>query len=145
MSYGSSLKVASTAALALPTDPVRLLMTYPPATVDVAVSLRDAAEQLAAEEIGALLVTGDGALGILSERDIVSVVGAGGPLDTLQAGDAMNTDMVWSSPNTSIWEAGRLMLDAGVRHLPVGDGTVAVGIVSIRDVLAVVLESPPKT
>jgi CBS domain-containing protein len=144
MSYGLSLKRASTAALALPTDPVRLIMTDPPATVDVAVSLRDAAEQLAAEEIGALLVTGDGALGIISERDVASVVAASGSLDLLQAGDAMNTDLVWSSPNTSIWEAGRLMLDAGVRHLPVGDGHTAAGIVSIRDVLAVVLQSPPK-
>jgi CBS domain-containing protein len=118
-------------------------MTCPPATVDVAVSLREAAEQLAADEIGALLVTGDGALGVLSERDVASVVGTGRSLDMLQAGDVMNTDLVWSSPGTSIRAAGRLMLDAGVRHLPVGDGTDAVGIVSIRDVLAVLLETPP--
>lgn len=143
MSYGPSSRTASTTAPALSSDPVRLIMTYPPATVDVAVSLRDAAEQLAADEVGALLVTGDGTLGILSERDIVSVVGAGGRLDTLQVGDVMNTELVWSSLDTSISEAGRLMLDAGVRHLPIGDGITPVGIVSIRDVLAVVLEPAP--
>jgi CBS domain-containing protein len=139
MSYGVSRRSASTTAIAERGDPVRAIMTSPPATVDVAVSMREAAEQLATEEIGALLVIGDGALGVLSERDLVALVASGADLTKLQAGDVLNSDLVWVAPDVTIRDAGVLMLEAGVRHLPVGDGQNAIGIVSIRDVLAVLV------
>ncbi len=31
------------------------------------------------------------------------------------------------------------MVESGVRHIPIGDGRVAAGVVSARDVLAVML------
>ena len=139
MAYGLSVRVASVAPSVLPSDPVRLIMAVPVATVDVSVSLREVVEQLAADEVGALLVTGDGALGVLSERDVIAVISGGGDLATVQAGDALNSDLLWVRPDTSIQDAAALMLDGGVRHLPIGDGRNAIGIVSIRDVLGVLV------
>ncbi len=55
-----------------PTDSVRKVMMWPVAVIDGAASMRQAAEALAADEIGVLLVLEHGALvGVVSERDLV--------------------------------------------------------------------------
>ncbi len=137
MAYGPSARAGSVAAQVLPSDPVRMIMRSPVATADCGVTLREAAEQLASDEIGALLVIGEGTLGILSERDVICAVAVGGDLDDIQAGDALNPEVVWGDPQMPIHLAGLLMLDSGIRHLPIGDGRLAVGMVSMRDVLGV--------
>ncbi len=142
MAYGPSTRGASVASQSLPSDPVRLIMRSPVATVDIADTLREAAEEMASDEIGALLVTGDGALGMLSERDVITAVAGGRDLDEVQAGDAQNSEVVWGDPGISIERAGLLMIESGVRHLPIGDGRTAVGIVSMRDVLGVLVGAP---
>ncbi len=139
MAYGPSMRGGSVAAQVLPSDPVRMIMRSPIATADAGNTLREAAEQLASDEIGALLVIGEGTLGMLSERDVLSAVAAGGDLDDIQAGDALNPEVVWGDPQLPIREAGQLMLDSGIRHLPIGDGRLAVGMVSMRDVLGVLV------
>lgn len=122
-----------------PTDPVRLVMASPVATVDVGASVLDAAAQLVADEIGAVLVTGAGPLGLLSERDVLTLVATGTDLAAVQVGEVMTPDVVWVRPEESVTEAGERMLAAGVRHLPVGDGREAVGVVSLRDLAAVLV------
>ena len=54
----------------------------------------------------------------------------------------MSTDLVWARPDDPIRTVAELMIDAGVRHLPVGDGRHAAGIVSLRDVVAVLTHTP---
>ncbi len=139
MAYGPSTRGGSVAATALPSDPVRTIMRSPVAAADTGDTLRECAEQLASDEIGALLVLGEGAVGILSERDVIAAVAGGGDLDQIQAGDALNPEVVWGDPQMPIDHAGRLMLDSGIRHLPIGDGRLAVGMVSMRDVMGVLL------
>ena len=51
-----------------------------------------------------------------------------GPGSAGQSGDTQGL--------SDVEEAGRTMLENGFRHLPVVDGEQAVGIVSIRDVVA---------
>jgi predicted enzyme related to lactoylglutathione lyase len=70
---------------------------------------------------------------------VVGTVAAGRSLDEVQAADVMTPELVWAGPDDSIADTASLMLDAGVRHLPVGDGAEAVGVVSARDVLDVLL------
>jgi CBS domain-containing protein len=140
MAYGPSARRAALTAPVLASDPIRVIMRFPVSTVDVAASLREAAEQLSADEIGALLVTGEGAPGVLSERDVITAIAGGADLGVVQAGDAFNSDLLWAAPDISILQAGILMVEGGVRHLPIGDGRNAVGIVSIRDVLAVLVD-----
>ena len=132
--------MAAVTSRARPSDPVRMIMSTPVATVDPGSTLLDVAGELLADEVGAVLVSsGPGPVGLLSERDLVAVAASGDDLAVVQAGQAMTADLTWAAPETSIREVGVLMLEAGVRHVPVGDGRKAVGVVSARDVLAVLL------
>jgi CBS domain-containing protein len=73
--------------------------------------------------------------GIVTERDIVNLVAAGGdPHDVKVALGMTRRDLETVSPKTDIAEAAEHMMTRGIRHLPVTDtrGKV-VGIVSIRD------------
>ncbi|MGE3288524.1 MAG: cyclic nucleotide-binding/CBS domain-containing protein [Pseudonocardia sp.] len=122
-----------------PDDPVKMIMSSPVATVDSGSSVLDAATELVADETGAVLVTGAGAPGLLSERDVVTLVGTGADLASLQVGDVMTEDLVWARPDDTVASVAERMLEAEVRHLPVGDGRRVVGIVSLRDLTAVLV------
>lgn len=117
-------------------------MAEDPASVGPEDSLRSVAEELVAGDIGAVLVRAPGGpTGLLSERDIVTVLASHGDLDDEQAGGVMTADLVAVGPEDTITTAGRRMDEAGVRHLAVRDGTAVVGLVSQRDVLAVLIEA----
>jgi CBS domain-containing protein len=132
--------MAAVTSRARPSDPVRMIMSTPVATVDPGSTLLDVAGELLADEVGAVLVSsGPGPVGLLSERDLITVAATGDDLAVVQAGQAMTADLTWAAPEASIREVGVLMLEAGVRHVPVGDDRRAVGVVSARDVLAVLL------
>lgn len=122
---------------------VATLMGRPVATIDHAASLREAAERLAADGVGVLVVLhGTALVGVVSERDVVAHVAAGADLDHLAVGDVMQGDVVTTTGDVSAWEAARAMITAEVRHLPVlVDGQVA-GVLSIRDVLAALSGHP---
>ena len=127
---------------ARPSDPVRMIMSAPVATVDPGDTLLEVAGELLADEVGVVLVSsGRAPVGLLSERDLVTVAATGDDLAVVQAGEAMTADVTWATPGTSIREVGLLMIEAGVRHVPIGDGRVAAGVVSVRDVLAVLLSA----
>ena len=73
--------------------------------------------------------------GIVTERDIVNLVAAGGdPHDVHVAHGMTRRDLETVSPKTDIAEAAEHMVTRNIRHLPVTDtrGKV-VGIISIRD------------
>jgi CBS domain-containing protein len=123
-----------------PATEVRRVMMWPVAVVDAGATLAEAAEALAADEIGALCVTEAGRLaGIISERDVVTHVAAGADLTHLRAADVMSNDLVTVSPDESVLDASRRMEDAQVRHLPVLDDGRIAGIVSIRDLFTVLV------
>jgi CBS domain-containing protein len=121
-----------------PYDPVARVMSWPVATIDHEASLEEAAEALAADNIGVLLVLNDGALvGIVSERDVVVHVAAGADLTHLRVGEVMAGDLVTTPPQAAIATAALAMAEADVRHLPVLDGQLIAGLVSIRDLVPV--------
>ena len=121
-----------------PYDPVARVMSWPVATIDHEATLEEAAEALAADNIGVLLVLSDGALvGIISERDIVVHVAAGADLTHLTVGEVMAGDLVTTPPQAAIATAALAMAEADVRHLPVLDGQLIAGLVSIRDLVPV--------
>jgi CBS domain-containing protein len=73
--------------------------------------------------------------GIVTERDIVNLVAAGGDPHSVTVAHGMTRrDLATVSPKTDIAEAAELMVARNIRHLPVVDtrGRV-VGIISIRD------------
>jgi CBS domain-containing protein len=125
-----------------PYDHVSRVMSWPVATIDSDATLEEAAEALAADNIGVLVVLRDGSLaGILSERDVVVHVAAGSNLVHLTVGEVMAGDLVTIAPDASIASAAQTMADADVRHLPVLDGRLIAGVVSIRDVVPVLADA----
>lgn len=119
-------------------DPVRLLMSQPVVVADQEATLREVAMLLRDESVGAVVIPGrTGAAGIVSERDVVRALADGADPDTTWAVDVMSEKPVFLAPDDSVAEARRLMLDGGIRHLPVLDGDDVVGVVSLRDVAAV--------
>ncbi|MBW0092476.1 CBS domain-containing protein [Pseudonocardia sp. KRD-184] len=125
---------------AAPTDAVTEVMSVAPAEVATGDSLRVVAEELTAGEIGAVVVRARGTVvGLVSERDLVAVVASGGDVESVQAADVMSTELITVGAGTSIAATGEAMLEAGVRHVLVERDTGIVGVVSIRDVLAVLL------
>jgi CBS domain-containing protein len=121
---------------------VTSVMSWPVATIDHEASLQEAAEALAADNIGLLVVLREGALaGVLSERDVVSHVAAGSDISHLTVGEVMADDLVTAPATASVVEAARTMAEADVRHLPVLDGELIAGVVSIRDLVAVLADA----
>jgi CBS domain-containing protein len=124
-----------------PSDPVRTVMMWPVATVETLATMTQVAEALAADEIGALCVVEHDALaGIVSERDVVTHLAAGANPAHLTAGEMMSSDPITVAPEDTVLSVARMMREAQVRHLPVVEGSLIAGIVSIRDVLDVLID-----
>ena len=125
-----------------PDAPVSTVMSWPVATIDHEATVSEAAEALAADNIGVLLVLREGGLaGIVSERDVVVHVAAGADLGHLTVGEVMAGDLVTTPPDAPISTAARTMTESDVRHLPVLDGSLIAGVVSIRDLLPVLADA----
>jgi len=72
--------------------------------------------------------------GILTERDIVNLVAAGGDPQSVKVVHGMTRrHLETCASKTDITEAADRMVSMNIRHLPVVDGGKVVGIVSIRD------------
>lgn len=108
------------------------------ATVDPDVSLGVAARLLAEKKIGALVVTkGNSKIaGILSERDIVRLIGSKG-VDALalKVSDAMTASVKICREDHSINDVMEIMTMGRFRHLPVEKDGALDGIISIGDVV----------
>lgn len=125
-----------------PDAPVSTIMSWPVATIDHEATLQEAAEALAADNIGVLLVLRDGGLaGLVSERDVVVHVASGADLTHLSVGEVMAGELVTAPPGQPISVAARAMVDADVRHLPVLDGNLIAGVLSMRDLVPVLADS----
>ncbi len=127
-----------------PSDPIARIMSTSVATIDAAASWSDALAELVANHIGAVLLVDDNdRIGLVSERDLIVALADGidgdGDLDSRQIGEIATFDLIWAAPGDPIAHVGERMLEAEVRHLPVGDAGEVVGMVSARDVLAVLV------
>lgn len=109
------------------------------ATISQAATTVEALRVLAERNVGALVVSDDGATvdGIVSERDVVRYLASDGAsaLD-LTMRDIMTADVLTCTRDATADEVMQTMTDVHARHLPVvdGDGRM-VGIVSIGDVV----------
>lgn len=101
-------------------------------------TLLKAIQRLQEKKVGALLVMdGDRLCGILSERDIVRLVGPDGTLPKdKQVVEVMTANVFGVRLGTSVDECMALMSEKQIRHVPVMDGHTVVGVVSNRDVVA---------
>jgi CBS domain-containing protein len=107
-------------------------------TIDPDATLQAACDLLAARRIGAALVLdGDGrAVGVLSERDVVRAVAEQGAAAlTMTVRERMSSPVQTCDPTDGIDRVMAFMTDHRIRHLPVVEDGVLIGIVSIGDVV----------
>ncbi len=107
------------------------------ATISPDASVLDAAKRMNESRIGSLVVlSGDRAVGIFTERDILTrVVAAERPPASTRVGDVMTTPTLCCRPSTSIDECKSLMTSHRVRHVPVVDDGRLAGMVSQGDIM----------
>ena len=101
------------------------------------VPVAKAAKLMAAKRVGALLVVeGGDLLGIFTERDaLFRVIAAGLDVRTTRVAEVMTPEPRTVGPDESFGHALLLMHENGFRHLPVVEGGVPVGIISVRNAL----------
>jgi CBS domain-containing protein len=125
-----------------PTDPVESLVGGPVATIRPTATLREAAESLAADGVGLLVVVdASGVRGVLSERDIVHAIAEDLDLTIERVLDSATTDLLTIDETASITAAAQAMSKAEIRHLAITRKGVVTGVVSIRDVVNVLLDA----
>ncbi|MEM9043963.1 MAG: CBS domain-containing protein [Pseudomonadota bacterium] len=101
-------------------------------------SVEEAASELSAKRIGALLVSNDGETisGIVSERDIVRVLGQKGAVVLREPISSLMTSTVVTCASTdSALSVLERMTQGRFRHMPVVDDGKMVGFLSIGDVV----------
>jgi len=109
-------------------------------TIPAGATLGEAAAQMAARGVGAVvLLDGEAIAAILTERDVMKAVAAGHD-GSAAAADWMTRHPDTIEPTDTTDHAASLMIHGGFRHLPVVDGGKVVGIVSIRDLMKVALD-----
>jgi CBS domain-containing protein len=92
---------------------------------------------LAEKKIGAVLAMDHGRIeGILSERDIVRVLGERGAavLDE-PVSSVMTRKVISCKPSDTVGAIMEMMTSGKFRHLPVIDGSKVVGLISIGDIV----------
>jgi CBS domain-containing protein len=127
-----------------PTPAVHEFLQAAVVSVEQAATLRDAASLMQRAGVGALAVMdADDVQGIVTERDIVTALARGADPDAWCVVDVESVSPRYLTLSDSAMTAARVMLAAGCRHLPVIDDGVAVGIVSIRDVVQALAAAGP--
>ncbi len=112
------------------------VMTRSPVTCPASASLADAARIMRECDIGDVLVEEDGHVrGIVTDRDIV-VRGIARQPDASKVSviDVCSSDLLTVRPDSNLEDAIRLMRDHAVRRIPVVDGAMTVGVLSLGDV-----------
>jgi len=97
----------------------------------------EAAEIMNRHHVGALVVArDDGVVGMFTERDVLNRVVARqrDPASTAVS-DVMTAPVAYCSPDASRAECRSVMRQRRIRHLPVIDNGLLVGLVSIGDLL----------
>jgi CBS domain-containing protein len=110
------------------------VMSRAAVTESPADSLTAAADRMWARQTGSLLVMdGEQLLGIITERDVMKAVARGDDLANTPVSAVMTTTVLTVTPETTLPQAARHMVDRWIRHLPVVVEGVVVGMVSQRD------------
>ena len=112
------------------------------ATITPETSVSGLLTELSVHNIGAMVVVSpDGVIGIVSERDVVRALHEhGADLLRQPVSEIMTTFVATCTPNDSVDSLSVLMTTKRVRHIPVMENGRLTGIVSIGDVVKTRME-----
>jgi CBS domain-containing protein len=104
---------------------------------DVSQTVLELAQAMVDRNIGAVPVLSEGELvGIFSERDLMRrVVAAGLDPAATRVVEVMTDDPLTVGPNEEVETCMVLMRRHGFRHLPICEGKLLKGLVSLRDIM----------
>jgi CBS domain-containing protein len=107
----------------------------------------DALRFMADNNIGALIVIDSGNIvGIFSERDFArNAVTTSSACTSLHVRDMMTARVFYVMPGDTIDQCMALITSKRVRHLPVLDNNVPIGMISIGDVVNAIIKEQAKT
>lgn len=96
----------------------------------------DAAKMMADKRIGSVIVTRDDEpYGIFAERDLITKVAARNLPFSTQLRFLLSTPLITAPVNITLSEAAKIMVEKGIKRLPLLQGEDFVGIVTARDLV----------
>ena len=107
----------------------------------------DVIDILVANDVGAVIVSDNGISidGILSERDVIQAMKSmGRKVFDARVADLMTKNVVTCQADYSVSRVMALMINHRIRHVPVVDGDIICGLVSIRDIIELRLREVQK-
>ncbi|MEM3700566.1 MAG: CBS domain-containing protein [Candidatus Bathyarchaeia archaeon] len=122
---------------------VRDVMSSPVITIEEDAPVNKAAELMEKHGLGCIIVTNKEGkpLGIITERDLVArVLAKNVKPDSIQTKEVMTSPLITIEPHETINEAARRMSRLNIRRLGVVYKGQLIGLVSSKDILAVMPE-----
>jgi CBS domain-containing protein len=107
----------------------------------------DAIEMMAEKHVGALMVVSEGKLvGVVSERDYArKVILQGKSSREIQVKEIMTSPAIFVTPEQTVEDGMRIMTDKHIRHLPVVEDGILLGVVSIGDLVKWMISAQQQT
>jgi CBS domain-containing protein len=116
---------------------VRDIMNKDVKTIEPSDTVQDAAAKMSRFSIGSLIVIKNGSLqGIVTERDIMTkIVSKSIDSSKVAVSKIMTKSVVMISPERDIEDAAEVMIEKGIKKLPVIKDDTLVGIVTSMDIV----------
>lgn len=113
---------------------IRDVMTESVVTATPDTSVREVAETMRERNVGSVVLVEDGRpVGFVTDRDLAVSVLADGRDPSDRACDHASAPVVTAGPDLDITGAAELMVEHGIRRLPVLEGGELIGIVTLDD------------
>lgn len=105
--------------------------------------LPEVARRMLEADVGSLAVLdGEWVTGIITEHDLTRALAAEAEPSSEQAGSYASTQVKTAALDEDSRDVARRMIEEGIRHLPVAEHRRLVGMVSMRDLLALETWTP---
>jgi CBS domain-containing protein len=116
---------------------IREVMTASVVTADPATPVREVAALMRERNVGSVVLVRDRTpIGIVTDRDLAVSVLADGRSGEDHAIDHASTPVVTGAPGMNVADACELLVQHGIRRLPIVDGDHLTGIVTLDDLAA---------